>query len=387
MAKYTKREFACGEWWLQKRGAAYYAIRYVAQKRSNERRSLGTGCLEEAKVELTNLYLQTRIVLDEKVAEASLADILRRYYEQHAQNLRSAGSARDAINRWLDYWGDATVADLRDVARQERFHGHLRARGHKPSSMMRVINVGKAALNRAYKRHELEGVPHLLTVAVTKTAPKGRPLSISELKAIYEEAAPHVRQFIEWALGTAARPQAVLELTSGQIDWEDGLVDLLPEGREQLARKHRPVVKLPDCLRTRFSGFAISYDGGPVKSVKKALWRACDRAGVERCSSYSFRHTAARWMRKHGVPPWEVAAQLGHSAGKTFTVTERYAAHDPGYLANSVRALSQLVEIVRCGPVAGNLKTRASVEALKRLVPQEGIEPPTPSLRMTCSTD
>jgi hypothetical protein len=29
----------------------------------------------------------------------------------------------------------------------------------------------------------------------------------------------------------------------------------------------------------------------------------------------------------------------------------------------------------------------AVAKPLKRLVPQEGFEPPTPSLRMTCSTD
>lgn len=69
---------------------------------------------------------------------------------------------------------------------------------------MRVINTGRAALNRAFKRHELESVPHILTIAVRKTA--------------------------RWALGTAARPEAVLELNSNQIDWENGLVDLLPEG-------------------------------------------------------------------------------------------------------------------------------------------------------------
>lgn len=115
----------------------------------------------------------------------------------------------------------------------------------------------------------------------------------------------------------AARPEGVFDLTSEQIDWENKLVDLLPEGREQLAKKHRPVVRLPDALKSHFSGRAVSYEGAPVKSVKKSLWCACDRAGVQRCSSYRFRHTAARWMRKQGVPQWEVAAQLGHSLKKS----------------------------------------------------------------------
>jgi hypothetical protein len=83
----------------------------------------------------------------------------------------------------------------------------------------------------------------------------------------------------------------------------------------------------------------VSYGGEPVKSIKNGLWRACDRAGVKRCAPYSFRHTAARWMRKSGVPPWEVAAQLGHSVGKEYAVTERYAFYSPDYLSGAVGAL------------------------------------------------
>jgi len=112
--------------------------------------------------------------------------------------------------------------------------------------------------------------------------------------------------------------------------------------------------------------------------AQKGLWRACDRAGVKRCSPYSFRHTAARWMRKSGVPPWEVATQLGHSAGKEYAVTERYAFYSPDYLSGAVRALDVLVRSVVCGPVAG--------QSGEKLVPQEGIEPPTHALRMRCST-
>ena len=44
----------------------------------------------------------------------------------------------------------------------------------------------------------------------------------------------------------------------------------------------------------------------------------------------------------HGV------AQLGHSAGKQVAVTDRYAAFDPSYLSGAAKALSELVELVRC---------------------------------------
>jgi len=116
-------------------------------------------------------------------------------------------------------------------------------------------------------------------------------------------------------------------------------------------KKYRAVVRLPDALWETFDGWAVSYDGDPVKSIKNALWRACDRAGVKRCSPYSFWHTAARWMRKSGVPPWEVAAQLGHSVGKEYAVTERYAFYSPDYLSGAVQALDGLIRLVVVGPV------------------------------------
>jgi hypothetical protein len=129
---------------------------------------------------------------------------------------------------------------------------------------MRVINVGKAALNRAVKRHELESVPHILAVPIGESAPKGRPLSVEELQAIYGHAAPHLRVFMEYAIGTAARPEAVLELHSNQINRVDGLIDLLPEGRQQISKKYRPVVR-PDALRTSSEGTIVAYGGRPLK--------------------------------------------------------------------------------------------------------------------------
>src|SRR5262249_51115487 len=154
-----------------------------------------------------------------------------------------------------------------------------------------------AALNRAHKRGELRSVPHILSIAVGASKPMGRPVDVAELQRLYACAAPHVQAFILWALGTAARPEAVMELHSSAIDFQHGLIHLNPADRVQVPKKYRPVVRLPDALWEEFEGWAVCYAGEPIKSVRNALWRACDRAGVARCSPYSFRHTAARWMR------------------------------------------------------------------------------------------
>jgi integrase len=355
MAKYSKRDYQVGDWWLGQReeSAAYYGFRYNAAKRSNERVSLGTDDLERAKEKLTELHLQTRTVQEESPETSFLADLLRRYWEQHASTLRSAKSANHCIGVWLDYWQDATVDVLADIKRQEAFHAFMRKRGYAPAAVMRVLGVGKAAINRAHKRGELKHAPHILSVPVGTTRPMGRPLDVPDLQRIYAHASTHVQAFMLWALGTAARPEAVLELHSRQIDFDSGLVNLNPPERQQVAKKYRPVVRLPDALWESFHGWAVCYEGDPVKSIKQGLWRACDRAKVKRCSPYSFRHTAARWMRRSGVQPWEVAAQLGHSVGKAYAVSERYAAYSPDYLSGAVEALDGLIRLTVCRPVAG----------------------------------
>ena len=50
-------------------------------------------------------------------------------------------------------------------------------------------------------------------------------------------------------------------------------------------------------------------------------------------------------MRRSGVPPWEVAAQLGHGVGKAYAVCERYAAYSPKCLSGAVEARDGLIRL------------------------------------------
>src|SRR5205823_11156641 len=53
-----------------------------------------------------------------------------------------------------------------------------------------------------------------------------------------------------------------------------------------------------------------------------------------------------RWMRQNGVSAWEVAGQLGHKS-REYRTTELYAAFDPAYLENAVRAIDLLFDGLR----------------------------------------
>ena len=68
--------------------------------------------IEDAKQRLEAWSRHNRQVRDEKISEASLSDILRRYWEHHAKKLPSAGGNRDALAKWLEYWKEASIADF-----------------------------------------------------------------------------------------------------------------------------------------------------------------------------------------------------------------------------------------------------------------------------------
>ena len=374
------KTYRVGEWWVGKRpgSSMYYRMRNNTQTGQVDKFSLKSSDYTAACRALDAWWSDNRTLKDEKPSGVKVKEITSRYWKAHASKLKSAKSLKECLDRWDEFFGDITIAEL-VVDRQEKFIQHMRDAGMKPSSILKVLNVGKAAINRSVKRGELERAPYVLTVPVGRTAPKGRPLELDELVKVYAAASPVTQRFIRWAIGTAARPEAVLDLDACQIDWTRGLVDLLPPGRDQTPKKFRPVVRLPERLSERFEGPAV---GATFQRVKRGLRRACDAAKVKRCSTYSFRHTAARWMRSKGVNPWEVQAQLGHSA-PGLAVTERYASHSPDYLANAVRALDDLLGHL---PVTGQSPMPRRLNVPEIVVPQSGLEPETPSLRMTCST-
>jgi integrase len=67
-------------------------------------------------------------------------------------------------------------------------------------------------------------------------------------------------------------------------------------------------------------------EGGPVSyaNFRNRVWYpAVEAAGIRVCPARgAMRHTAASWLVRDGVPPYDVQAQLGH---ESFATTHRYA--------------------------------------------------------------
>ena len=352
MPRYTKHSFQIGEWWLSQRSGspAWYATFYDAAAKRTRRVSLGTDDFEQARQRLLERYLEEHRPQNAPAETVALADIVLDYYKAHGARARSAGSIRRSCGYWVDFFGDASIAEATKPPSLEAFIAHLAGQGFATAYIQRILGVGKAAFKRAWRRGEITGAPYIPSVKVDYGDPLGRPLKIDELARLLTAAPNHLRLMLMILIGTACRPEAALELTGEQLDFEDGLIDLNPRGRAQ-TRKFRPVVKMPDALAAVLknppNGRLVTFHGRPVKKINKA-WRGMRVAAEldEDVNPYSIRHTLARWMRQNGVSAWEVAAQLGHKS-RDYRTTELYAAFDPAYLSNAVRAIDLLFDRLR----------------------------------------
>lgn len=229
-----------------------------------------------------------------------------------------------------------------------------RRAGRQPATANKELRILRAAL----RWHDPQ------TPAVFEMPSPPPPTSRHLTRADYArllaaaETAPHLRLFIVLALATAARSQAVLELTWDRVDFRRGRIHLAANGpdrrpqagpedgqREARGRKGRATVPMTAPARTALEAarrgartrYVIEYADRPVGSVKKAFARAAARADLTGVTPKVLRHTAAVWMAEDRVPMSEIAQYLGHRDDR---ITQRvYARYSPDYLGRAARAL------------------------------------------------
>jgi integrase len=326
---------------IQRKGSTCWYLEW-RERGEKRRRSTGTHCTDAARARAREIILESCVIRDADPADVPIGVVLDRYMTQHGAKLASSISAKRSVDLWKEFWEDAAVKEL-TPDRIEDFTVWLNARMCE-STTRRVLGVGKAALNRARRRQEIESVPFIQLPqegeAFEHTATLDQLAAF--LNVIPEDS--HVLTYCVIRLATACRDDAARELRPEQVDFDNGFIRLNPPGRKQ-TKKYRPIVPIPDLLYPYLqqrpdNGPYVNWHGASIKSIK-TTWRKLRKAAglpdwfVPRV----LRHTVATELRKRGVPGWEVSGQLGHRGGESHRTTERYAKYDPDYLSQVRLAL------------------------------------------------
>lgn len=365
-----RQRFEIDGYWLSKRPNSPQWCRtwFDPATRQTRRASLGTESFEDAKRALAEWVTLNARRQVQQPREASLGEVFARYWHAHGRHVRSAVQQQRNLFLILERLPEGiTVAEL-TLPRQEAIARVMREDGYAAGTIKRCMAAAKAAVTYAWKNGELDRP--LPFISLSEGEPRERVLSIQELAALWDACEPpHLQSFLMVLLGTAARPEAALELTRFQCDLDRGLIDLNPPSKTR-TKKRRPVVPMPDFLRPWIEaadGPIVAWHGRPVRKISKTFRtiRAAAGLGYD-VVPYTIRHTVATELRARGVPELEIAGLLGHSMPNIRT-TGRYAKYRPDYHAEARRALDDLAnDIARAATRA--MKPSQSVRASSVLV-------------------
>jgi integrase len=179
------------------------------------------------------------------------------------------------------------------------------------------------------------------------SAPRDRWLSLDEIDRLHVAATElrrgerlsRVERFLWLALETAARKEAILDLTWDRVDFEAGVIHYDVPGRK-VTKKRRASPPISDRLLPVLKRAYKERRSDLVMDNKAAVWRllktAAEHAKVAGVSPHVLRHTAASHMARGGVPLYHIAGVLGNSV----TMVEKvYAKHSPEALRSAVKIM------------------------------------------------
>jgi site-specific recombinase XerD len=323
-------------YWLSKRAGSdlWQRTWFDHASRQTRRASLCSADFQRAHETLVIWWTENRRLIDERPETVTVAEILLRYYNDHASKLASATQARIACGKLSAACGSLALSEFTPQV-QRAFCDDMRASGASDGYVRRTLSVAKAALAWAWEGGLVRIVPNVKLPADGQ--PRERVLSLGEMRAIVDAATEdHVYRFVVLACATWSRPDALLDLDRERCDTDRHLIQLNPDGRPQ-TKKFRPTVPLVESARHVIedipAGRIVTWKGRPIADIKTGWRRLRKRAGLDDgVIPYLLRHTMATEARSAGAPPWEIEGWLGH---KRPTSSERYAKFAPDYLGTT----------------------------------------------------
>ena len=358
-----------------KRGGAWVVRRYLGAQDYKVETIAATDDVEDANdVEILDFWQAQEAARNMRPGTApnvkgyTVADAVADYLEY----LEGKASWRDAKKRLeafvLPAFGDKAVNSLdedeirkwhRDIAKQgarartkpgtpqnyRKSEGDPEAYRKRQASANRVLDLLKAALNRARKNHKQtgvksseawDGVSRFEDVHIARS----RYLTIAECKRLLNGSDPEFRVLVRAALETGARYQELARLRVADFNQDSGTLHV----RKSKANRDRHIV-LTDDGREFFADLAAGHKKTDLLLGRE--WKpsqqdprikdACRRARIDPLISFHIlRHTYASHAVMNGAPLMVIAKNLGH--GDTRMTEKHYGHLAPSYVADAIRA-------------------------------------------------
>jgi len=357
----------------------YYYV-FWSEKRRSRRESLGTKEAAEAERRFAHWLLlgshRKSGPLDEDAKQSlTVSELWQIYDERHVQ--KETASPKSIESSWKNlsvHFGNATIdqvdEDLVKDYEDARAIGAI-GRPSKPATIRKELIALRACFSwhanpQRGKRRLLESRDLPNFILPEESAPRERWLRTEEIAALMaaaqalhpnEKRMSRAERFLWLALETAARKQAILDLTWDRVDFEIGAIDFQVPGQRRTKKKKavvpisRALMPILKRMHDERGDNKLVMDNG--SSVWFSIQIIVERSGIigprpprakgqrkpqaTGISPHTLRHTAATHMARRGVPLYDIAGILGNSLAM---VEKVYAKHCPDRLRAAVNSIS-----------------------------------------------
>jgi len=270
----------------------------------------GIGKKDLLLKECIDLYLEhikTRITLN--LGKKSRRPATLRGYQDCAKNLLKAFSGKK-------------VSQVTD----SRLRTWRAKKAGTPYAYNRAINFLSAAVNHAIEKKRYNGVNPAKGVERFEERKRIRALTPKEFRELILAACSHLIPILMIAVYQGIRVKSqILTLRKSDVDLVNGVLhvraansknkrDLVLPMRPELIEVYREQLKISQCEKTEETeDWLFVHPTNPkqrLRSIKTALKRARERAGIAPFRTHDLRHTFATWLSDAGVPLATIA-ELG----------------------------------------------------------------------------
>lgn len=224
----------------------------------------------------------------------------------------------------------------------------------QPKTINNILTVLNMCLKKAQKWNELAAVPAIPWLEVDDDLHEFKFLDFEPAAALLESAdEPMWGEMILVAMKTGLRLGELRALRPKDVDLERKVLHVRKSAykatvgppKTRSSKREMPLTDsalraLKRRLRLKHSLVFCNEDGSMLtkEQCKWPLWRACDRAGIERKGWHVLRHTFASHLAMRGRTLKEIQELMGHT---TIKMTLRYARLSPEAKRDAVMVLDE----------------------------------------------
>lgn len=271
----------------------------------------------------------------------TVGECWRKYVEDHLTktvNPQANGRYWGRL-QWFEHLDPEASSFPKEV---ERYLGGRSGVG--AATINRELALLRASLRHAERTQLIAKAPFL--EALPKPPPRMRALTRKEAGRMVAAADARgnwrERVYIRLALGTAARPAAIMDLTWAQVEKVIDFRKFTPKSHRMKKRTIVPMNEMVEFAlrlanRHRHGDYVLNWHGRKVSHPRDMIKRIAKEAGIDDVSPHVLRHTVASILLQEGEDLLKVSQLLGHAS---VVITQQvYFQHPPAWLKETTTRL------------------------------------------------